>query len=195
METIKANRTDKAIVIDILSESFAKEPQINYIVGEGGNKEKRIKRLMSYGFEQAMVNGKVELSEDKKAVAIWRNHHSNKMTWRLLIENIRFVLDFGFKRLGTISKMEKAIQANYPQNDTFYYLWFIGTLPDSQGKGYAFNLLQPWFEKAKKEQIEIYLETSTDYNLSFYKKKGFEIYNSVTLEGVKSQMIYLLKKA
>ena len=194
MKIIKANWADKEIVVSILRESFAQDPQINYIVGEGGNKEKRFKRLMSYGFEQAIVNGKVELTEDKKAVAIWRNHHSNKMTIRLLIENIRFLIDFGFNRLATISKMEKTIGANYPKDDSFYYLWFIGTLPQMQGKGYASKLLNSWLEKAQKERVEVYLETSTESNLAYYQKKGFELYDKIMLEGENPLLVYLMKK-
>lgn len=54
---------------------------------------------MAYAFEQGMLNGRVYLSEDRKAITIWRNHHSKKMGWYLLVESIKFLASFGFARL------------------------------------------------------------------------------------------------
>jgi GNAT superfamily N-acetyltransferase len=193
MKTIKAQRTDKGIVIDILCQSFINDPHINYIIGDSGNKEKRLKRLMSYAFEYSYVNGKIELSDDKKAVSIWKNPASKKMTFRLFIENILFFLDFGWNRLSKISEMERIINKNYPKSDKYEYLWFIGTLPTEQGKGYGSSLLNSSILNALKNNKEIFLETSTKINLSYYSKKGFELYNKVFLNEEHSFPIYMMK--
>ncbi len=74
---------------------------------------------MAYAFEQGMLNERVQLSVDRKAVTIWRNHHSKKMGWYLLVESIKFLASFGFVRLGKITKMEKQIASNYPKNELF----------------------------------------------------------------------------
>ncbi|MGL4631940.1 MAG: GNAT family N-acetyltransferase [Leadbetterella sp.] len=195
MKIIKATSADKQVIVDILCQAFAEEPQTLYMLGEGGNKQKRLARLMSYAFEKAMVNGKVELTEDKKAAAIWRNHHSQKWSFRLLIETLLFLKDFGFRRLSRITKMENSIVAHYPKEDTFYYLWILGTSPSVQGLGYGSALMKPWIEKSQKEQIQIYLETSTESNLSFYQKKGFTKYEQIILEGTNNQEVFLMRTA
>lgn len=193
MKIINAERQDKAKVVEILCASFRNEPQTQYIIGEGGDKEKRLERLMSYAFEQSMVNGRVHLDEDKHTVSLWRNHHSKKMTFKLLQENMLFFFEFGFKRLERITKMGKAISQHYPDKGEFDYLWMFGTQPNEQGKGYGSALLKPSLETAKAAQRDVFLETSTQSNLTYYAKKGFQVYSQVKLEGENAVNVFLLK--
>ena len=99
MKIDKAIRADKTAVLKILKAAFIHDPQINFIVGDGKNHQKKYDCLMSYAFEQAAVNGHIEISEDKNAVAIWRNFNSNKISFRILIEDIFFLFYFGIKGL------------------------------------------------------------------------------------------------
>lgn len=190
---IDAQRKDKAVVTEILYHSFANDPHINWLVGEGPNKRKRMKRLMSYAFEHCLVNGSVQLTEDRKAVAVWKNHRSHTMSVRLLLENIKFLFDFGFKRIARISQMEKEVSKRYPKDSYFSYLWFIGTQPHEQGKGYGSALLRPELKKASEEQRAVYLETTTKTNVSYYRKKGFVLYDKIITEGANPLTIFLLK--
>lgn len=190
---INAQRKDKKIVIDILIQSFLTDPQINWMIGSEGNKGLRLKRLMAYTFEQGMLNGKIQLTEDKKAVAVWRNHHSKKMSWFLLVENIKFLLSFGYKRVERIIKMEKQIAEKYPKYTHFEYLWSIGTSPTEQGKGYGSALLASTIESCEQVQKEILLETTTKENLSYYRKRGFNLYDTLRIGEKNSILVYLLK--
>lgn len=192
---INAQRQDKALVVDILRTSFADDPHINWLVDDGRNKQCRMKRLMSYAFEHALVNGSVQLTEDKKAVAIWKNHHSHKMSFHLLLENIKFLFAFGFKRLSRIIQMEKKISSRYPKDRFYNYLWFIGTLPSEQGKGYGSALLRPELKRASEEKHPVYLETTTETNLSYYRKKGFILYDKILLNEINPMTIFLLRLA
>lgn len=192
---IKAQRKDKARVIEILCNSFEHDPHINWLVGEESGKPKRMKRLMAYAFEHAFINGTIELTDDVKAVALWKNHRSDKMNLPLGIENIRFLSAFGFERLKRITQMENEISKRYPKNRFFEYLWFIGTQPSEQGKGYGSALLRPRLKKSSEENRSIYLETTTDSNVAYYQKKGFELYDKIVPESSASLTIFLLKTA
>lgn len=192
---IHAQRKDKEVVTEILYNSFAHDPHINWLVGEGRNKQKRIKRLMSYAFEHGLINGSIQLTEDGKAVAIWKNHWSHKMSTRLLLENIRFLFDFGFRRVARISRMEKEVSKRYPKDSFYRYLWFIGTQPGEQGKGYGSALLRPELKRATEEKQAVYLETTTETNLSYYRKKGFVLYDKIVMNGAHPLTIFLLKLA
>ena len=59
MNIINAQRKDKTRIVEILSQSFQNDPQINYILGSNRNKNKKLMRLMAYSFEFSLVNGKV----------------------------------------------------------------------------------------------------------------------------------------
>ena len=190
---INAQRKDKEVAVEILCNSFKSDPHINWLVGEGKGKPKRMKRLMSYAFEHSLVNGSVQLTEDRKAVAIWKNHQSRKTSLRLLLENIRFLLDFGFKQIARISQMEKEVGKRYPTASFYNYLWLIGTQPSEQGKGYGSALLRAELKKAVEERRAVYLETTTETNLSYYREKGFVLYDKIVTEGANSLTIFLLK--
>jgi ribosomal protein S18 acetylase RimI-like enzyme len=192
---IDAQRKDKTQIINVLCVAFKNDPQINYILGDTQNKEKRLRRLMSYSFEYSMLNGDVKLSEDKKSVALWKDKSSHRMSFRMLIENILFLFEFGFKQIKIIEEMEKMIEANYLTNDDIYYLWTIGTLPETQGKGYASALIDAGIEKAKTQGKIVYLETSTQMNLIYYQNRGFEWYHQMDLNSSIPTTIYFLKQA
>ena len=190
---INAQRSDKATVTEILRNSFANDPHINWLVGKGRNRQKRINRLMSYAFEHCLINGSIQLTEDKKAVTLWKNQQSCRMSLRLLIDNIRFLFDFGLRRIIRISQMEKEVSKWYPKDSFYHYLWFIGTQPSEQGKGYGSALLRPELKKAAEEQQAVYLETTTETNLSYYRKKGFILYDKIATNGTDPLTIFCLK--
>ena len=190
---INARRKDKEVAVAILYNSFKSDPHINWLVGEGTGKQKRMKRLVSYAFEHGLVNGLVQLTEDRKAVAIWKNPRSHKTSFRLLLENIKFLLDFGIKRVTRITQMEKEVSKRYPKESFYDYLWFIGTQPCEQGKGYGSALLRAELKRAVEGQRAVYLETTTETNLSYYRKKGFVLYDKVVMKDTNPLTIFLLK--
>lgn len=193
MNIVQANRKDKARIIEILCLSFENDPQTNYILGSGSNQLKKRKRLMAYAFEFGLANGKVEMSEDKKAAAIWKKSGSKKMTMYLLYESILFFFSFGWKGLKRISDMEKKIFKFYPTEGIFRYLWILGTDPNVQGKGYGSAILSKAISSFKTDSIPLYLETSTELNLNYYERKGFKLYHRFDLGNETDLTIYLMR--
>jgi ribosomal protein S18 acetylase RimI-like enzyme len=195
MQILKATKSDKKSVVEILCEAFKNDPHIKYIVGQGKGFEKRYKQLMSYAFEQAQVNGFIGISDDKTAVSIWRKYNSKKMTVSLLLESLLFFYHFGISGMKRIIEMEKSVQKEYPKDKLFLYLWFIGTLPKSQGLGYGTSLLNPILEKCLQDNVEVYLETSTKRNVLYYQRKGFVVYNTLSLGQNCEIELSLMKKS
>ncbi|RFN43788.1 hypothetical protein FIE12Z_11954 [Fusarium flagelliforme] len=64
-----------------------------------------------------------------------------------------------------------------------YYLVYIGTKPNAQGRGYAGKLIRDMVAKADAEQRPMYLESSTQRNNGFYAKFGFEVKRDVVFKG------------
>ncbi|MBQ0740475.1 GNAT family N-acetyltransferase, partial [Aquimarina celericrescens] len=58
----------------------------------------------------------------------------------------------------------------------FLHLWIMGTIPKSKGKGIGTKLLKEVLEYYGKTK-PIYLETTTESNMHFYKKLGFKVFN------------------
>lgn len=194
MNIISAQRADKARIVDILCESFRNDPQTKYILGSTNNSAIKLERLMAYAFEYGLINGKVDISDDRNSAAIWKTRYSSKMSANLLVESILFLLAFGFSGLKRISAMEKRIEAFYPEDVTFNYLWILGTDPQQQGKGYGSAILAKAIREQQLNGIPLYLETSSEANVKYYQRKGFSLYHSMVLDSTTALTIYLMKR-
>ncbi|TVY35904.1 putative N-acetyltransferase [Lachnellula occidentalis] len=68
------------------------------------------------------------------------------------------------------------------RDDDSYYLVYLGSKPSARGKGYARKLIQHMTSKADIENKAMYLESSSETNLPYYKKYGFLHKLDITLE-------------
>lgn len=172
----KAKRTDKDLIVDILTKSFESNLSVNYIIKQDNNREKRIRALMDYSFEVCTVFGDVFLSDDNKACALIVYPDKKKTTLQSILLDIKLILKA--VSVGNISKTlrrEKLINSIQPQMP-MAYLWFIGVDPHTQGRGVGSKLLQEFIDYSNSNNRPIYLETSTVRNLPWYAKFGFEVY-------------------
>jgi len=84
---------------------------------------------------------------------------------------------------------EAVIKKLYPKTP-FCYLWFIGTSPDVQRKGIGSTLLKTLLDQCDQQDLPVYLETSVERNLPWYKKWGFTVYEELDL----SYKLYCMKR-
>lgn len=57
----------------------------------------------------------------------------------------------------------------------------IGVLPEAQGKGLASTLMNPMLQRMKDKSIPVFLETENLRNVAIYKKKGFKVFETLTI--------------
>jgi ribosomal protein S18 acetylase RimI-like enzyme len=191
---IKATRSDKPKVLEILTEAFWDDPHINWFTGSGKNKRKRLETMMSHAFESALARGDVYLTEDKQAVAIWRNSSQKVKNLYTFMENIKFLYHYGLKKVQAISKLERIIQEGYPKDKPFYYLFIIGTSKKGRGKGLSSILMNNILEQADQNNIPVYLETANVNNVPIYNKKGFKTYREIPVAGEKPITLNLMSR-
>jgi ribosomal protein S18 acetylase RimI-like enzyme len=93
--------------------------------------------------------------------------------------------------LGNIRKVlsrDSMIKNNYT-NELMYYIWFIGVDPDSQKKGKGSELLTNLIGDSFLKKRRIFLETSMEENVPWYKKHGLEVYKILVF----THNLYMLK--
>ena len=178
---IHASKAHKAIVVDILSQSFDDNPSINFIAKRGRKRKGRIRYLMDYCFDMCMLRGDIFLTEDLQGCAMIIHSERKVGLIKTAMLDIKLILNtIGIFRIGKILNREKLIKAHQPKNQ-FYYLWFIGVYTDGQGRGIGSKLLDEIFLYYQNHQRPFYLETSVVSNLPWYKKYGFEIINEIDI--------------
>ena len=187
---IKAEPSDKNIIVSILTKSFEANQSVNYIVKQDEKRIKRIEALMHYSFEMCYLFGEVYLSDDKKACALILYPDKKKTTIKSISLDAKLI--FSSVGLGNIKKAmhrETMIKKLQPQ-ELMYYLWFIGVDPDYQSEGIGSRLLEDIIQDSNQRKRSIFLETSTLKNIPWYKKFGFYIYNELEL----SYKLFFLKR-
>lgn len=177
----KADRTDKTVVIDILTKSFYTNQSVNYIVRQDKEKLQRIKSLMEYSYEICYEFGEVFLSDDIQACALVLYPDRKKINLKTLFLDIKLIANcIGLRSLKKAMRREALIKAIQPKG-SLYYIWFIGVKPEHQGSGIGTGLMTELLEHSKSTRRSIYLETSTLKNIPWYENLGFETYSELDL--------------
>ena len=181
-ELLKATRNDEDIAVNIMCESFKDDPHMKWMLEKSRNPDK-LYAIMKYVFRKTMNIGDVYLTEDKTAVALWKSDKKEKFTIEYIKQNIGFLLKVGVRTVTRILINESFTAKQYPRKESFYHLYLIGVLPQSQGKGYASRLMNPVLNEMKLKSISVYLETASIKNVQIYAGKGFKLYNTWFCKG------------
>ena len=186
----KATIMDKTLVIQILSKSFSDNKSVNYVVKQDSKREERINSLMEYSFDVCYAFGEVWISNDEQACGLILFPDKKRTSLKTILWDVKLALSvIGIDRVNTVLKRESMIKSNHPK-DSFAYLWFIGVNPIKQNKGIGSAFIQEVIAECERKRRPIYLETSTQKNIPFYKKFGFEIFQSLNL----NYTLYQLQK-
>lgn len=178
---IKATDEDKQSIIDILARSFGANQSVNYIIRQDKKRPERIDVLMDYSFDVCKLFGEVWLSEEKKACALVLYPHIKKTTPRSIYLDLKLIFRaIGLSGINKAMKREALIKEKQPKVP-MAYLWFIGVDPQYQHSGIGSKLLKEVIEHAKNQRLPVYLETSTERNLPWYHRSGFQIYDQLVL--------------
>lgn len=185
-----ATPLDKSLIVQMLAVSFDANKSVNYIAKQDQNRVQRILQLMDCSFDDCYEFGEVWISDDRKACALILFPERKRTSLRSLLRNLKLALFVvGLKRVSKILKREKMISANHPAQP-FAYLLFLGVDASVQGKGNGSSLMRELISRYDQEQRPIYLETSMERNLPFYKNLGLEIFQTLEL----SYTLYQLRR-
>lgn len=180
----------KNLVIDILSEAFNENLSVNYVVKQDSQRKSRIRGLMDYSFNICNAFGEIWLSDDEQACALILFSDKKRTNLNSIIWDIRLALSvIGVNRIRKVLQRESKIKIFHPQKP-FTYLWFIGVRSALQNKGRGSDLLNEIIQQSQQKKRSIYLETSVERNLLWYKSKGFEIYQQLE----STYKLFLLRK-
>lgn len=176
---IKAERSDKERVVELLTLSFKDNLSTNYITG--GGEPERLTRLMAYAFEVCFRFGQVWLTEKKDGCALVVYPHLKKFSLASVWLDMKLLFGvIGVSRFAGVLRREKLLAIQHPSS-FFCYLWFIGVNPWVQGQGNGGALLAKVVSDAQERGLPIYLETSTLKNVFWYEKRGFVQFHELDL--------------
>lgn len=139
-------------------------------------------------------------SPNLEGVAVWLPYINKEYKF---ITDIRCAFKAKFYKLGReagkrikpIEEYSTKIHREYAPGD-HWYLQTLGVEPTHQGKGYGSLLMEYMLEKIDNTNpLPVFLETSTEINVKFYKRFGFEVVREGIIPETDVEQWYLLRYA
>ena len=175
-----ATLADVDLIKNILLVSFKNDPHVNWLLEESKNKSK-LNALIDYVVHQTLRKGEIYLSDDDDAVALWDFERNEKLSFHYIWRNLAFLIQIGIKPVVRIVNSEAHVHNNFRKYPRYCHLYMIGVKPEAQGKGLASALMNPMIQRMKEKSIPLFLETANPRNVGIYKKKGFKIFETLTI--------------
>jgi ribosomal protein S18 acetylase RimI-like enzyme len=76
---------------------------------------------------------------------------------------------------------EKVKAKAFSKGEKYYYVFFIGTREDAQGRGLASELIRYHQDVVRKSGLPIWLEATTSRSRDLYARLGFEVVGKILL--------------
>ncbi|MHC3001604.1 GNAT family N-acetyltransferase [Gordonia sp. GN26] len=162
---------------ETLGQAFADYPFTRHTV-DVRNHAARVESLQRlYLAEIGMRCGRVWVSDDLAAVAVWITPSSSGLD-EAFGDIASRVVDLYGDRVKVAARAE---EAGLRPAEPVWHLATVGVAPHSQGRGLGRAVLEPGLEAARTEGFPAYLETSSPENVTFYERLGFEVTGKVSL--------------
>jgi ribosomal protein S18 acetylase RimI-like enzyme len=169
-----------------LAEAFANDPLLEILAPDPARRARLGPPMMSVLLAYGNRFGRVWANEDASAVSIWIHPEGGPMTMPRMLRagmwRAPFIL--GLAGMGRMSKAMSATESFHKQVEgPHWYLMSVGTRRASQGQGLGSTLVEMGTSRADAAGVPCYLETGTDANIAFYRKRGFEVAGQVDCYG------------
>ena len=176
MESLRPDQQRAAALT--LAEAFATDPLLEILAPDPARRAKLGPPMMTVLLAYGLRYGHVWANDDASAVAIWLAPESGPMTMPRMLRvgmwRAPFIL--GLDGMGRMSKAMSATEGFHKQVEgPHWYLMTVGTRTARQGQGLGSTLVEMGTSRADEASVPCYLETGTDSNIAFYRKRGFEV--------------------
>ena len=175
---IEANRQHKDLTVDILVSAFEDDKtnnSINFVVKQDARRVERMKVLMGYLFEKALLFGKVFLSENKKACLLVIFSKKERTTLKTIALDIELAFKcIGLKNIFKVLKRQQLMKRFYPEENHIRPI-IMGVSKDYFGRGSAAKIVLQVLHPYNEKRLPVIIDTVSDKNVKLYRKFGFKI--------------------
>lgn len=186
----RATASDSSTLGATIASAFADDPVFSWMLGpnadpEQNRKGNRQQKLTPFFTSLAKINlaksdHEIYISESGDGAAIWYGVDDWKVAPTDLVRSApALVRTFG-RRLPVALKALSAMEKAHP-TAPHYYLEFLGTRRDRQGRGVGSMVIAPMLERCDAEAMPAYLENSNPRNEAFYARHGFVVRQEIAL--------------
>lgn len=181
----RAQTADTAAIIAALTDAFRDDPVVSWLIpADVRNREERLDAFFGSMARSYLRRDKhVLVAGDGSGSALWAQPGAFVLPpAEIARETPAAVKAFG-RNLPRALKLLNQVESLHPKQPDHWYLAYIGTRCDSQGKGVGSALLRDVLEGADRQRVPAYLESSNERNLTLYERNGFRIVEEIKALG------------
>ncbi|MEE4116453.1 MAG: hypothetical protein V2I37_09805 [Marinilabiliaceae bacterium] len=171
------HKTDRQIIIDIISQAFIENPRTNAMMKKK-NPLRSVRIMAEYAYDLVSGFNGIYLSKDKTTVIFYYRISEFK---RGFIGNLKYARMFlraiRFSQLLPTLKREKIIRSRRADFDDYLYVWLLGSVRDKTSIRGLVDINNHLIDRSKEYNIPILIETTIEKILKLYNYVGFETYN------------------
>jgi GNAT superfamily N-acetyltransferase len=174
---------DRAWIVETCTRAFRADPTVRWLFPDETRWPQRAALFFGFLFDIRLAGGRVDVAGDRSAAALWTPPGGNRRgadwvgeRWAEVAERLHG------HELARMDLFE-ALMANAHPDQPYWYLGVLVTRPGAQGKGRASALLAAGLATADADGLPSALETSTEANVAWYARRGFQVRAERTLPG------------
>ncbi len=182
-----AGEDDRELVVRLLDGAFQDDPVSGWVFPDPAHRRATHPKLMAAFLDIVLAEGRVDLTEDGTACALWlsfpadahpdlgdpeTSQNEADVEQGDDAAQMREAVDPDNERVELIGRLTAGI---HPSGRAHEYLWMIGVAPDSQGRGLGTALVQHVLDRCDREGVAAYLEASSDRSRTLYERLGFDL--------------------
>lgn len=164
-----------ADVVRTLACAFQDDPALAWLLPDAERRARRLVPFFKVMQAQSQRKGEVVASPGREAASLWYPpgvvKHSALQDLR---DNLAMVGVFR-TALGRGLKLAEAMYAQHPNPQPYWYLRYVGVVPEAQGKGWGSAIVRAGIARAARHRCGVLLETATPSNVAIYSRLGFDI--------------------
>lgn len=176
----RATPADRPRVVETVVAAFDADPAFRYFFPDHASFKDQAATFTGHLFDERAAVGAVWIIEGGSAVAMW--DPPSPAAGNLSAAGGP-TLDLPVDTLARLAAYDAAVYGALPATP-YWYLGIVATHPDRVGRGWGRALIAAGLARAAADRVPAYLETTNRTNVAFYRRSGWEVTESVTVESL-----------
>lgn len=169
----EATDEDVAAAADTLAAAFEDYPFTRHTISADDHLTRLREFQRIFLAEIGLPHGRVWVSEDLAAVAVWSTPDSGGAD--VVMERLLPTLaELAGDRAEAYASAEGTMERHRPTG-TAWFLGSVGVRPEARGRGLGRRVIEVGLREADQAGVPAFLETSTDVNVRIYESLGFTV--------------------
>jgi ribosomal protein S18 acetylase RimI-like enzyme len=171
----KATAADLADVTDTLAIAFHDDPVVVWLIDDASRRRQLLPGFFGTIAGSYLASDEIYAVDEGVAAAVWAppGAEDDEELPTVLGEVVEEYAERLFEVLGLMAEKHPV--------EPHYYLFFLGTRPEWQGRGLGSSLMAPVLATCDRDRVPAYLEATSERNKQLYLRHGFEVTDEIPL--------------